>query len=268
MGNKEVLWISDTNQYVITEKITANILKELLCCLKPEDIAPKIAHENDITEKEARDLIQHIQGMWSGSMARQKSDISFLKQEYEPGARVFSKKKYEINTVLFEVEYESPEAEWYNHPKFAHLETGTKADPEHFFRVGDSEGFLTIWVNGKHEGTWKREENHFLAGRFSMKIIEKIYQKEELEWMGVFHAAGISNRRQSLLFFGDSGSGKSTLSALAMANGLDVLSDDFLPVDNRNGLVHRFPAALSIKKNAYDLVKIRYPEFMEGMEYN
>lgn len=101
-----------------------------------------------------------------------------------------------------------------------------------------------------------------------MKIIEKIYQKEELEWMGVFHAAGISNGAQCLLFFGDSGSGKSTLSALAMADGLDVLSDDFLPVESKSGLVHRFPAALSIKKNAYDLVKNSYPELMDGMEYN
>lgn len=165
LGHKKVLWISDMNQYIVAEKLTADILKELMH-QKPENIAPKIALENDITEKEALNLIQFIQSQWSGNLARQKSETSSLNREYVIGTRIYSKKKYEISNIIFGVEYESPETEAYNHPKFAHLETRTTDNPDHFFRVGDSEGTLSIWVDGEHEGTWKGKKTIFCPAGF------------------------------------------------------------------------------------------------------
>ena len=101
-----------------------------------------------------------------------------------------------------------------------------------------------------------------------MQILQKINNSEEEDWLGVFHAAGISNGKESLMFFGDSGNGKSTLSALLMANGLDVLSDDFLPVTSNPELVCRFPAALSIKKSAYALVSSAYTDLEHAEEHH
>ena len=53
-----------------------------------------------------------------------------------------------------------------------------------------------------------------------------------------------------------------------MANGLDVLSDDFLPVESNKGLVCRFPAAISIKKQAFKMLIPQYPELNRSVEYN
>jgi len=267
LGEKEVIWISKLNRYIIAEKWSANIIKQLNDSEKVEAIASRVALDDELDENEALELVKAIRDIWLENISVAKPTLSEFEKEVEFDNRIYSKKKYAVNGLIFEVDYQTANAEWFNHPKFSHLETDLNAKPDHLFRVGDSNGNLSIWVDGKHEGSWKQEDNHFLSGRFSMKLIEKIYGKEEKEWMGVFHAAGISNGKHCLLFFGESGNGKSTLSALSMASGLDVLSDDFLPVESKSGLVYRFPAALSIKKNAYDLVKKLYPQLMEAHEY-
>lgn len=267
LGEKTVLWIADVNRYILAENWSADIILQLNRNVELESIAKAIALEDELEEDEAMELVQTIQNIWLENCKSLQADVQDLQLVIPGEPDIYSKKKYAINGFVFGVHYETEYAEWINHPKFAHLEIEQLKNADHTFLIGDSAGNLSIWVDGQLEGHWKHEDNHFLSGRFSMKVIEKMYQKEEKEWMGVFHAAGISDDKQSLLFFGDSGNGKSTLSALAMAAGFDVLSDDFLPVDSQSGLVHRFPAALSIKKNAYDLVKSIFPELMNGYEY-
>ena len=262
-----VLWVSDVNRYILAEKWSAKIILQLNENTGAEIIARQIASEDDLEEKEAFELVRTIQKIWDENLNGIQKEKSDPASNIQPDFDCYSRKKYVINNMIFEVQYQTEFAEWINHPKFEHLFAESGSEPHHHFIIGDSNGYLSIWVDGKHEGSWSHEENHFLSGRFSMKIIERIYQKQEKEWMGIFHAAGISDGKGCLLFFGDSGNGKSTLSAIAMAADLDVLSDDFLPVESHTGLVHRFPAALSIKKNAYDLVKSMFPELMEAYEY-
>jgi hypothetical protein len=269
LGNKNVLWIADTNKYVLAEPLAANVVIQISTNTALSEIAKNITDTYSVSSDEAFELVKEIEMLYrKNAIAIPKNTNPATASPSIAEQGVYSKKTYRINRVLIGVEYESADAEWYNHPKFAHLETQTSKTPHHHFRVLESNGMLSLQVNGKNAGSWTKEDNHFLSGGFSLKIIEKIYQKEEDQWMGVFHAAGISNGKNCLMFFGDSGNGKSTLSALCMAAGFDVLSDDFLPVESKTGLVYRFPAALSIKKNAFNLVKKHYPELMDGYEYN
>ena len=263
-----VLWIPTVNKYVVAEPLAAKIILRLTQGKQLQEIAAQIRNENNISFNESLDLIEQVRLVWEKNVNK-----SSLKNVVEPGNKknpgtaVYSKKAYQIDQVKFYVEYETFEAEWYNHPKFVYLEIPLEKEYHHYFRVEDANNFLTLWVNGNHAGCWEKADNHFLSGKFSMQIIQKIYNKEEKQWMGVFHAAGISNGKKCIMFFGDSGSGKSTLSALLMANGFDVLSDDFLPVESETGLVYRFPAAISIKKQAYNLVMSLYPGLRDTGEY-
>ena len=43
-----------------------------------------------------------------------------------------------------------------------------------------------------------------------MEFIQAMYDREESELMGVFHASAVSNQQKAVLFLGDSGNGKST----------------------------------------------------------
>jgi len=58
------------------------------------------------------------------------------------------------------------------------------------------------------------------------------------------------------------------LSAILMANGLEVLADDFLPVESSTGLVCNFPAAISVKSKAYDLLIPTFPQLKQAREIN
>ena len=253
---------------MIAEPIAAEIIIHLTNGLPLKEIVRQIQHDNDISEKDSYELVDQIREILKKNTVHEPSVNrikSVVKKEHEK--TVYSIKIYKINQICFYVEYETADAEWYNHPKFEHLEIKPCEEYHHYFRVEDSGEIMTLWVNDENTGSWEKAENHFLSGKFSMQVIQKIYDKEEKEWMGVFHAAGISNGKECILFFGDSGNGKSTLSAILMANGFDVLSDDFLPVESETGLVYRFPAALSIKKQAYDIVMSFYPELANMGEY-
>jgi len=101
-----------------------------------------------------------------------------------------------------------------------------------------------------------------------MELIQKIHQKKEVVWLGVFHASAISNGEKSILLLGDSGNGKSTSLALLQANGFTCLADDFVPVDAEKQEVYSFPAAISIKKNSLNTLLPIYPELKTSAEYN
>jgi hypothetical protein len=86
--------------------------------------------------------------------------------------------------------------------------------------------------------------------------------------MAVFHAAGITNGKNCLIFLGDSGNGKSTLSAILMSSGLEVLADDFLPVESKSALVCHFPAAISVKDKALEILVPKFPQLKQACEIN
>lgn len=100
-----------------------------------------------------------------------------------------------------------------------------------------------------------------------MKIIESIYKKSEEEWMGVFHASAINYREDSILILGDSGKGKSTSLALLQTQGFNCIADDFVPIDNENK-VYVFPAGISIKPKALNVLSSIYPELKNSTEYH
>ena len=127
---------------------------------------------------------------------------------------------------------------------------------------------ITFSINGEIIDVWNLDEVHFFQGKFSMKLVENIHQKNENEWLGVFHASAISNGKESMLFLGDSGNGKSTSLALLQANGFTCLADDFVPIDAKKQEVYSFPSAISIKRNSLETLLPIYPELENSAEYH
>jgi hypothetical protein len=52
-----------------------------------------------------------------------------------------------------------------------------------------------------------------------------------------------------------------------LANGFNILADDFLPVLNETTQLCSFPSAISVKKQAIDLLASQFPELMDTKEY-
>lgn len=268
---KTIFWLADPNKYLLAEAPVNKVIEQIK---EKEDISSIISfcsNEFHLSPEQAKVFVTDIQ----------KSLSEFLKPELSPfslsGSKCSiqpqlvnpaSKKHYLIYGISFLVEYGTAEIEQLIHPKFEHLEVPAIQGPNHHFRVMKFGKSYSLWVNGICIGEWNWDDSHFLSGKFSMQILQKIYQQEEDDWMAVFHAAGITDGENCILFLGDSGNGKSTLSAILLANGLDVLADDFLPVEGESGLVCRFPAAISVKQKALELLIPEFPQLAEAREIN
>jgi hypothetical protein len=132
-----------------------------------------------------------------------------------------------------------------------------------------SEKELTYFVvENNIVGSWEKSNIHYFQGTFSMQVVQDMHQKEEDQWMGVFHASAVSDNKNSILLLGDSGNGKSTSLALLQANGFNCLADDFVPVDAQKKEVYSFPSAISIKKNSLECLLPIYPELENSAEYH
>ena len=268
MDEGVILWLSPVNKYILVKPPIDQIIK-MVWESNEFDSAVEFCKSNmELEREEAVIVVSNIEEQLSGlkidsGKEEPGKQLSFAFQQISTANQI----TYKINDTLFSVEYETPEAQELIHPKFSSFKLGGYSKADHQLRVLHSKNGFSLWVNNKHIGSWKRTEGHLLGGKVSMQILQKLYNNEEDDWIGVFHAAAVSTGDRCLMFLGDSGNGKSTLSALLMANGLDVLADDFLPIENSENLICRFPSAISVKKQALDLLTPIYPGLKSSEEH-
>jgi hypothetical protein len=266
--DKTIVWAENTNEYLILENTAAEILEKLSTGISVKEIASNLAKEIAIPLDQmiafVLDLEKKMCTTISTAVSTTSNDDSAVKK---PKQFEFTK-YYKINSLIFKVEYASEYELFLVHPKFAHLEVKNKNQTSFTFTVFSSNAAIFLYLDNTFIGAWATKEIHFFQGKFSMELIQKIHQKEEDKWLGVFHASAVSNGKKSILFLGDSGNGKSTSLALLQANGFTCLADDFVPVAADKKEVYSFPAAISIKKNSLETLLPIYPELENSAEYN
>lgn len=266
--DKTIFWLENNNKYLILENTTTDILKRLGKGVSVEEIAKDLSEKLSISLDTTINFILDLEK----KIYEPKSDIKTeLRNSFRdvkvPKSFEFIK-HYKVNNVIFKVSYLSEKELSFIHPKFAHLVNDELVDFNYEFDIFIENNFILLLVEKKLIGAWSNKNIHFFQGKFSMELIQKIHQKEENEWMGVFHASAVSNEKKSILFLGDSGNGKSTSLALLQANGFTCLADDFVPIDIEKREVYSFPAAISIKKNSLETLLPMYPELETTAEYN
>jgi len=268
IDNQTVVWFEESNKYVVLENTTVDILKKISKGFSVKEIATELSHKNsipiDIAENFIEDFQEKIYTLKDNSEEQLLNDDRNLKN---PESFEYIK-LYKVKNIVFKVSYLSEKELSLVHPKFAHLMIGSSANFDNEFEVFIHEKLIYLFVNKKLIGAWTNSDVHYFQGKFSMEFIQKIHQKKEHEWMGVFHASAVSNGQKSILFLGDSGNGKSTSLAILQANGFTCLADDFVPIDVKKQEVYSFPAAISIKKNSLKTLLPFYPELATTTAYN
>ncbi|WP_281979678.1 hypothetical protein [Tenacibaculum mesophilum] len=262
--NKSIVWFQDNNEYLVVDSLVAEILSLLDQNVDKQEITTQITKQVDITYKEALSLVIDIETLLISS--KETNNKSKVHPVVKPTSFA-SIKYYKIKDIILEVKYASDIETSLIHPKFAHLETEETKNINHKFEIFSNDNSISLSVDDIVIDTWSLREVHYFQGKFSMELVQKIYKKNEDEWIGVFHASAVSNNNNSILFLGDSGNGKSTSLALLQANGFTCLADDFVPVDNSLN-VHSFPSAISIKKNSLKTLLPIYPELKTSAEYH
>ena len=266
--DKTIVWFSTNNEYVVVENETAAILEKRQSGISVKEIASEIAEKLEVPFENAREFILELEThFFKGKYAEDIPQITHPNTIKKPTSYEFVD-YYLINEIVCKVSFLSARERELIHPKFAHLVTEPSEKFDHEFEVFIENKKVHLFVNQQFIDAWYNQEVHYFQGKFSMELIQKIHQKEESKWLGVFHASAVSNGKKSILFLGNSGNGKSTSLALLQANGFTCLADDFVPIAAENTEVYSFPAAISIKKNSLQVLDSFYPTLATAQEYD
>ena len=249
------------------EPTTASIIKGISEKKEIKVMAAELESELDIPFEKAIDFILDVEE----KIVKPNTEIdikpSLNRKNYSAPDNFGYTKYYLINDKTFKVKFSTELEVSLIHPKFAHLEVPSVSQADHSLLVFNNGNYTYLVMDEELVGSWSKKEIHYFQGKFSMKIIESIYEKLEEKWIGVFHASALSLGKTSVLMLGDSGNGKSTSLALLQANGFNCVADDFVPVDSSQA-VHSFPAGISIKKNSLPILLPFYPELENSAEYH
>ncbi|EAQ40823.1 hypothetical protein [Polaribacter sp. MED152] len=265
--NKTITWFKNSNEYVIFENTTADILKRIHKGIPIKVIAEAVAKKLSVPLEKSIDFIIDLENQINKSLTKLSPELINDYRDIKKPKKYKYIKYYQINDIIIHVAYLNDLELSYIHPKFAHLEIAETKKVNYFYEIFIDTNYIFLYLDNEFIGAWGSKEIHFFQGKFSMELIQKIHQKEEEEWLGVFHASAIGNGEKSILFLGDSGNGKSTSLALLQANGFTCLADDFVPVAANELQVFSFPAAISIKKNSLNTLLPFYAELADAKEY-
>ena len=267
--HKKIVWLERSNRYMLVEIPAYDVIKMVGEGLNREETINLCRKSYHLPKSKAGQFVDEILYIIEYQENNQNIELHTFNPSFPitiPG-KFALRKNYLIKGFCFSIEFETEQSEFLIHPKIAHLEVATNHGVDQLFQVFQNNGFTVLMVNQKIIGQWTDENTNYFTGKFSMELLNLIYKKHEPDWMGVFHASAIRKGDQCVLFLGGSGSGKSTISALLMANGYDLLADDFVPVGEASCEVFFFPAAISVKKNALDYLIPFYPQLATAKEF-
>lgn len=263
--DKKWLWFENTNNYLQIEEDVFSVLERLSKGHSVDDVSEWCSDKYQLSQEQANQTVLQINDVLTAQL---KKRIETTDEEIKIAApdSFYSSKIYKFHKAYFQFFYGNAELETMFHPLFAHLESDKTDTNLNQIRLFFEQYTYGLKINKDKTQVWPKNQDHLFKGQVFMALLNAAYSKKENEWMGVLHASAIGNEQNSVLFLGDSGNGKSTASAIALASGLALIADDFVPLD-AGGKVLAFPAALSVKKQALAILSSHFPELLKAKEY-
>ena len=258
-----IVWLKNSNKYIILNSKILELIKDKLS-LSSKDFLLEITESLNVSSSIAKKIDKDI-----SELLLETKQIK-LKPVQEHTSKVKDCKMiqhYYFNDTCVKICFDSEETKALIHPKYSHLAIANTKNCDVEYKIFNSDKKLVIFKNDQFVGSWDNTELHEFQGKFSMELMCSFYNKTEHDWMGVFHASTISRDNRSIMFTGDSGNGKSTLVSILMANGFNVIADDFTPILREDFKTYCFPSAISIKEKSYSLMEQIYPGLKNSKQY-
>ena len=258
-----IVWLKKSNKYLVLNTNTLELIKKK-SSLSSKDFLTLITEFLDVDVSIANKINKDISELLLESEELELKQNIKLSDPIKPCQLI---NYYSFNNTIIKVGFDSEETKSLIHQKYRHLAINHVNSYDVEYAIFNSGDTLFIYKNNQIVGSWDSTQLHEFQGKFSMELICSFYNKTEHDWMGVFHASTISKNNRSIMFTGDSGNGKSTLVSILMANGYNVIADDFTPVLRTDFKTYCFPSAISIKEKSYNLIEQLYPELKSFNEY-
>ena len=258
-----IVWLKKSNKYLVLNTNTLELIKKK-SSLSSKDFLTLITESLHVDVSIAKKINKDISELLLESKELELKQNIKLSDPIKPCQLI---NYYSFNNTIIKVGFDSEETKSLIHQKYRHLATNHVNSYDVEYAIFNSGDTLFIYKNNQIVGSWDSTQLHEFQGKFSMELICSFYNKTEHDWMGVFHASTISKNNRSIMFTGDSGNGKSTLVSILMANGYNVIADDFSPVLRTDFKTYCFPSAISIKEKSFNLIEQLYPNFINYNEY-
>ncbi|MBT3385271.1 MAG: hypothetical protein HN778_06025 [Prolixibacteraceae bacterium] len=265
IDDAHAIWFKNSKTFVLFEEPAFEVFRQYAKGIEIPSIKSicinKYAHlEKNIPQfvDEIIDRINFCNNLENEDLISTKYNI----QTEEFSFRSFSKITYLMGEWLT-ISYGNKYLKQLIHPLFAAFEKEMKQDSENLIELFETNKHLIFKYKGSVTGVFKPGDLVFFKGAVLKLIYSIIYKRSFDYWMMTLHSSGVIRNNKAVLFSGSAGSGKSTLAALLQANGYEVLSDDFIAV-GPDGCVNSFPAAISVKTSALNVLTKYYPDLLEN----
>lgn len=264
-----VVWFSNGNQYLRLEEPAFFVFQNEQQGINREVIVSRCAERYCIHTDESRKFVTEIlDGIEAIKQWETRKDPdNFTDEELRlKQFSLFSVRNYSVNGKPLRFHFETRLYEYYLHPLLQHLETETYCSEPILFELFGHNDRIVLRVNHQVKGVWTEEESHLLKGMAFLQILNAVYQRGDNDWMAIVHGSAVTNGAKTIVFTASPGSGKSTIAALLKQKGFALVSDDFVPVERSSQHVFPFPAAMSVKDGATDLLSAFYPSLKGDVE--
>ena len=256
-GDTVVVWLKDPNRYLQLKEPAFWVFKSWAEGNNRNTIAKECSdrYQHNYAEsiRFVDEIIEEIQSLYD--IIHSEDDNSSITPDYPEEIDFFSEHKYQFGDCTCSFKYGDKFLEQLFHPLFCFYST---------IHVNKISVYFEIFTAGDHD-FFKINENvarHFpkididrLQGAVFMKLLNTLYSKNSSEWMSVIHASAVTNGSEAIIFIAPSGSGKSTIAALMLAEGFDLLSDDFVPIALNEHEIYHFPGGISVKSGSISLLQ-------------
>lgn len=261
IGQSYLVWLQNSNSYIQFEEPAWFVFRRITKRYKVDTIVEEFANRYGVSPEESLVFVSDIR---SGiEKMNQKGNPAELHEKseaindhtFEP----YSIHQYRLGNKLIAFSFENKHLEHYLHPLICPFETTDCSSEMPLFELFAHHGKIIFRFNGEVKGVWSNDETHLVKGLIFMVLINVMYDKTDADWLMTVHASAISNGTKTVLFAAPPNNGKTTIAALLQANGYQLISDDFVPIDRISLNAYPFPIAMSVKEGSMDLLASLFP---------
>ena len=267
IGHSYLVWFQNSNLYLHLKEPAWFVFSKTVKRYKSSTIAELFSERYGISIEESRKFVYEVR-VEIDKMNKPISPPTNIdqfssasnKHPYTP----FSIHHYKLGNQVIAFSYESAHFESYIHPLISHFETiETQRDMPHFELFLYQER-IAFRYNGEVKGLWAKDETQFVKGLIFKFLVNAMHDKTDDDWLMTVHASAITNGQKTILFSAEPGKGKTTFAALLQANGYQLISDDFVPIDRHKFNAYPFPISISVKPGSMDLLTPLFPVLEEN----
>jgi len=262
IGQSYLIWFQNSNLYFQLEKPAWFVFRKLIKQYKTETIAKEFSTRYSYSFEESLAFVSEIRLKIEEINQPEKpknNTLQTLEGLDQYISTAYSIHRYLLGNKIIEFSYGTQWLENYIHPLINHLETREDIDEKPYFELFAFQDRVVFRFNNVVKGSWASDESNLVKGKIFMELINVLHNKTDADWLMTVHASAITNGQKTILLSAPPGSGKTTLAALLQANGYQLISDDFVPIDQESFHAYPFPIAMSVKEGSMEVLTSHYP---------